>query len=78
MPAPLFVESDMAYGVQAADLCIYCLNWAHRLKKMTEPTRPEVEPYAELVRSFEWHGDGHRGGKVYRMRGTVYVPNLYD
>ena len=35
-------ESDMAYGVQAADLCIYCLNWGWRLRDMTEPTRKDI------------------------------------
>ena len=78
VPVPLFVESDMAYGVQAADLCIYCLNWGHRLAGMTEATRPEVEPFARLVESFEWRGEGYRDGKVFKSRGTVYVPNLYD
>ena len=27
VPTPFFVSSDMAYAVQAADLCIYCINW---------------------------------------------------
>ena len=41
VPVPLFVESDMAYGVQVADLCIYCLNWGWRGGgDMSEPTRP--------------------------------------
>jgi hypothetical protein len=31
VPTPFFVSSDMAYPVQAADLCIYCVNWAFRL-----------------------------------------------
>ena len=27
VPSPFFVASDMASPVQAADLCIYCINW---------------------------------------------------
>lgn len=79
VPAPFFVESDMAYGVQAADLCIYCLNWGWRLKDhMTEPTRPEIEPYANLLDGFIWHGDGYRDGKVFHTYGTCYVPDPYE
>ena len=79
VPVPLFVESDMAYGVQAADLCIYCLNWGWRLKgKMTEPTRPEIEPFVWLLEKLIWHGEGHRGGKVFPTHGTCYVPDLYE
>jgi len=79
VPAPLFVESDMAYGVQAADLCIYCLNWAWRLKgQMTEPIRDEIEPFVWLIVKFIWHGDGYREGRTFRTHGTCYVPDLYE
>jgi hypothetical protein len=79
VPVPLFVESDMAYGVQAADLCIYCLNWGWRLKgQMTEPTRPEIEPLVWLLEKFVWHGDGSRAGAVFRTHGICYVPDLYQ
>ena len=39
----------MAYPVQAADLCIYCVNWAFRLptQGMNEPVREEIR--AEFV-----------------------------
>lgn len=78
VPAPLFVESDMAYGVQAADLCIYCLNWALRLPGMTEPIRKEIEPFVWLLERIVWHGDGYRSDKVFKTHGTVYVPDLYE
>ncbi|MCL4743467.1 MAG: DUF3800 domain-containing protein [Phycisphaerales bacterium] len=79
VPVPLFVESDMAYGVQAADLCIYCLNWGWRLKgQMTEPTREEIEPFVWLIEKFIWHGDGYRDGRTFRTHGTCYVPDLYE
>jgi hypothetical protein len=77
VPAPLFVESDMAYGVQVADLCIYCLNWGWRLAQMTQGTRKEIEPFVRLLEKVIWHGDGHRDGKVFRTHGTVYVPDPY-
>ncbi len=77
VPAPLFVESDMAYGVQVADLCIYCLNWGWRLASMTQPTRQEIEPFVWLLEKVIWHGDGYRDGKVFKTHGAVYVPDPY-
>lgn len=77
VPVPFFVESDMAYGVQVADLCIYCLNWGWRLGNMTEPTRPEIEPFVRLLERIIWHGEGYRDGKVFKTHGTVFVPDPY-
>ena len=44
VPTPLFVASDMNYAVQAADLCIYCVNWGFRLPSygMDAPARAEI------------------------------------
>ncbi|MGC8560805.1 MAG: DUF3800 domain-containing protein [Phycisphaerae bacterium] len=77
VPVPFFVESDMAYGVQAADLCIYCLNWGWRLRDMTEPTRKDIEPFYRLMEKSIWKGDGYREGKVFKTSGTVFVPDPY-
>jgi hypothetical protein len=78
VPSPFFVESDMAYGVQAADLCIYCLNWGWRLGNMTEATRKEIEPFCRLLEKCIWTGEGYRDGKVFKTWGTVYVPDPYE
>jgi hypothetical protein len=78
VPSPLFVESDMAYGVQVADLCIYCLNWGLRLEGMTQPTRKEIEPFAWLVKRLMWHGEGYRDGATFPTHGVVYVPDPYE
>ena len=77
VPVPLFVESDMSYGVQVADLCIYCLNWGWRLREMHQPTRPEMETFARRMSPLVWHGDGFRDGKIFRTHSTVYVPDPY-
>ncbi len=77
VPVPFFVESDMAYGVQLADLCIYCLNWAWRMGGMTAPTRQELEPFVALLQTAVWRGDGYRDGRVFKTQGTVYVPDPY-
>lgn len=44
VPTPLFVSSDMTTAVQAADLCIYCVNWGFRLAEvgMTAPVRQDI------------------------------------
>jgi hypothetical protein len=78
VPVPLFVASDMAYGVQVADLCIYCLNWGLRLPGMVEPTRPEIQPYAWLLEHLIWHGQGYRGQEVYSTHSVVYVADPYQ
>lgn len=78
MPVPFFVESDMAYGVQVADLCIYCLNWGYRFRAdMTEPSRKEIEPFVWLLKKLVWHGQGHREGMAFPTHGVVYVPDPY-
>jgi len=79
VPVPLFVQSDMAYGVQAADLCIYCLNWGWRLKpQMVEPTRPEIEPFVKRLKDAFWEGDGYRDGQTFHTHGVCFVPDLYE
>jgi len=78
VPVPMFVESDMAYGIQVADLCIYCLNWGWRLPGMTEPTRAEIEPFVWLLEKIIWHGEGYRDGKVFKTNGMFYVPDPYE
>ena len=77
VPVPLFVESDMAYGVQIADVCIYALNWGWRLGNMTEPTRAEIVPIARLLDPIIWHGEGNREGQTFKTYGTVFVPDPY-
>ncbi len=78
VPVPMFVESDMAYGVQVADLCIYCLNWGWRLPEMTQPVRPEIELFAWLIKNIIWHGEGCREGKVFKTHGAFYVSDPYE
>ena len=41
VPSPFFVASDMIYAMQAADICIYCVNWGFRIpsRGMNAPTR---------------------------------------
>lgn len=78
VPTPFFVSSDMAYPIQAADVCIYCVNWAFRLPKqgMNEPIREDIHrEFFDWLRALQFHGDGYRDGNVFETWGICYVPN---
>ena len=78
VPTPFFVSSDMAYPVQAADLCIYCINWGFRLPNqgMDEPVREEIRAeFSSWIRGLQFRGDGYRDGRVFESWGICYVPN---
>lgn len=81
VPAPFFVSSDMSVGVQAADLCLYCINWGFRLHSWPnlEGRRPEItDGFAPQLRQLQWEGDGYRDGRVFRSYGIVLVPDPYE
>ena len=81
VPSPFFVSSDMSYAVQAADLCIYCLNWGFRLplQGMTGPVRPEIaDRFGDWIGRLQFRGEGYRNGMVFRTFGITYVPDLYE
>lgn len=81
VPTPFFVSSDMTYAVQAADLCIYCVNLGFRLPQqgMNAPVRKEIaERFAEWVGRLQFRGEGYRDGNVFRSYGIVCIPDLYE
>lgn len=78
VPTPFFVASDMAYPIQIADLCIYCVNWAFRLPThgMTGEVREDIRSeFFEWLRELQYHGTGKKEGRVYEVWGICYVPN---
>ncbi|MEI7832810.1 MAG: DUF3800 domain-containing protein [bacterium] len=77
VPAPFFVESDMAYPVQVADVCIYCINWGFRCDQaMNGGVRPEIaDRFGEMLLSLQWKGDVHKGEKTFTNYGICYVPD---
>lgn len=80
VPTPFFVASDMAYSIQVADLCIYCVNWCFRLPSqgMDEPVRDEIRmEFLDWLRRLQFHGQGYRDGNVFETWGICYVPNPY-
>lgn len=78
IPSPLFVESDMAYGVQVADVCIYILNWGFRLPRMDAPVRDEIRDFAYLLKPLEWHGSETRAGETFQSHRIFFVADPYE
>ncbi|NMC20996.1 MAG: DUF3800 domain-containing protein [Thermogutta sp.] len=80
VPTPFFVSSDMTYPVQAADICIYCVNWGFRLPSvgMNAPTREEIaSEFGPWLNRLQFRGQGYRDGAVFESFGIVYVPDPY-
>jgi hypothetical protein len=75
IPAPFFVSSDMTYAIQAADVCIYAINWGYRIARMEKPVRQEIaEEFAPWLKKLQYKGTlGDSGG--YKVYGITYVPN---
>jgi hypothetical protein len=81
VPAPFFVASDMAYPVQAADLCIYCLNWGFRVPSlgMDAPVRSEIAAeFRPWLNHLQFRGEGYRDGTVFKSFGIAFVPDPYN
>ena len=81
VPSPFFVSSDMSYPVQAADVCIYCINHCFRLPQsgMNAPVRQELAVKClDWLRELEWKGEGERDGNVFRTYGIIYVADPYS
>ncbi len=80
VPTPFFIASDMIYAMQAADLCIYCVNWGFRIpsRGMDAQTRTEVaEQFGPWLNRLQYRGQGYRDGTVFDSYGISFVPNPY-
>jgi len=79
VPAPFFVSSDMALPIQAADICIYCINWGFRIPSMQATSRPEISAeFGPWLHKLQYHGKGRHDNEVYDLYGIFYVPNPYQ
>ena len=81
VPTPLFVSSDMTAAVQAADLCIYCVNWGFRLPRrgMDAEHREEIRHiFWEPLNSLQLRNRGYKNGRVFTSYGIVYVQDPYE
>lgn len=81
VPSPFFVSSDMAHPVQAADLCIYAINWGFRHQGigLTAESRAGIaETFGPWISRLQFRGVGEREGMgSYRTFGIVFVPDPY-
>jgi hypothetical protein len=80
VPTPFFVASDMTYAVQAADMCIYCVNWGFRLptRGMDAPVRTEIaERYGPWLNRLQYRGQTEAHGRMVDSYGIVYVSEPY-
>lgn len=81
VPSPFFVASDLAYPVQAADVCIYCVNTGFRLpsRGMDAPVREEIAGrFGTHIESLQYRGRRMRGEDEFDTYGVVYVPDPYE
>ncbi len=80
VPTPFFVASELTYAVQAADLCIYCVNWGFRLEAigMSAERREEIQSmFGPWMERLQFHGQGYRDGEVFESFGIAFVPSPY-
>lgn len=80
VPTPLFVDSQLAVGAQAADVVLYCINYGYRRNEwgFTGLTRQEIKQrYRRLIHKSLYKGEAYNEGKVYPSYGIVYIPNPY-
>ncbi len=80
VPYPMFVDSELSLAVQAADLCLYCINWGFRVQawNFKGPARIEIQQkYGALLNRLQFQGEGYRDDKVFSTHGIVYVPDPF-
>jgi hypothetical protein len=80
VPSPFFVSSEMTSPIQAADVCIYCVNHCFRILGwgMDAPVRQEiVEEFRSWLYELQWEGDIYKDGQVFRAYGITFVANPY-
>jgi len=81
VPLPFFVSSDLTYPIQAADVCIYCINWGFRLPLygMSAEHRQEIrDDFGSWLLRLQYKGERtFDDGATRNIYGIVYVPDPY-
>ncbi len=79
VPVPLFVSSDLTRAIQAADICIYTLNWCFRAPRgMDAEKRDEVaSEFERWVYTLQASGQTHDESGTHPWFSIVYVPEPY-
>lgn len=78
VPVPFFVHSHLTTAIQLADLVCYIINWAVRIPKMTERTRPELEPLGNKVNELQFFATRYdeMEGRNWPAFGICYIEDL--
>ena len=80
VPVPLFVESGLTRAVQAADVCIYAINWGFRLpsRGMDADVRMEIaDEFGPWIVSAQADGLSTDVGGSHPWYSIVFVPEPY-
>ncbi len=79
VPVPFFVSSDLTRAIQAADVCIYTLNWGFRVPRgMDATTRPEIaSEFSSWITSLQASGRKQEGLESHIWYSIVFVPEPY-
>lgn len=82
VPSPFFVSSEMTHPVQAADLCVYAINWGFRLGGQAgdDGAREEIaRTFGPWLSSLQFRGTGERAGVgSFPTYGIVLVRDPYE
>lgn len=80
VPSPIFVDSELSPGVQAADLCLYCVNWGFRREawQFKGARRDDIHNgFAGYCGDLQFRGTAVDNGKNHSIFGIVFVPDPY-
>ncbi len=82
VPYALFVDSEMSPLIQAADVCIYCINWGYRVPawKFEGPKRDEiVRDFGDLCHKLQFSGEVYskKENDMFHSYGIVFVKDPY-
>ena len=81
VPSPFFVSSEMTHPVQAADLCIYLVNWGFRKSSVGLDGERREELAGEFgpwLHRLQYRGEIEREGQHFQSFGIVHVPDPYE
>jgi hypothetical protein len=79
VPVPMFVSSDLTKAIQAADICIYALNWGFRVPKgMDAEVRQEVQAeFSAWIATLQASGKSVDASGTWPWYGIVFVPEPF-
>ncbi|MDE0530727.1 MAG: DUF3800 domain-containing protein [Albidovulum sp.] len=80
VPYPLFVDSELSLGAQAADLCLYCINWGFRRPEWNfhGAARDDIHAeFAGLCGEPQYRGTSVQNGTEQCLFGIFFVPDPF-